>query len=155
MKKQTIRRKSLFDHINQITSVQQKTYFKKMSDEDKKTWSSFMVNRFLSMNPSWIELVNEVQQYDLPPEILYKLYTDILPKKKIWLKYVKGRKQMVEYPRWALEIISNHYQVNFRESKEYIEMFLLTEGGMYELAELFSKYGTEPKEIKKLGLPIQ
>ena len=38
---------------------------------------------------------------------------------------------------------------------EYIEMFLLTEGGMYELAELFKKYGTEPKEIKKLGLPIQ
>jgi hypothetical protein len=114
-----------------------------------------MVNRFLSMNTSWLELTNEVQRYDLPPEILYKLYTDILPKKKVWLRYVKGRKKMVEYPRWALEIVSNHYQVNFRESKEYIEMFLLTEGGMYELAELFKKYGTEPKEIKKLGLPIK
>jgi hypothetical protein len=34
-------------------------------------------------------------------------------------------------------------------------MFLLTEGGMYELAELFRKYGTDPKEIKKLGLPIK
>jgi hypothetical protein len=26
---------------------------------------------------------------------------------------------------------------------------------MYELAELFRKYGTDPKEIKKLGLPIK
>ena len=153
--KQTIRRRSLFDHINEITAVQHKTYWKKLSEEDKKTWSNFMVNRFLSMNTSWLELTNEVQRYDLPPEILYKLYTDILPKKKVWLRYVKGRKKMIEYPRWALEIISNHYQVNFRESKEYIEMFLLTEGGMYELAELFKKYGTEPKEIKKLGLPIK
>ena len=62
---------------------------------------------------------------------------------------------MIEYPKWALEIISNHYQVNFRTAKEHIEMFLLTECGMYELAELFGKYGTDPKEIKKLGLPIK
>ena len=157
MKKQQtiIKKKSLFDHINQITSVQHKTYWSKLSDEDKKTFSNFMVNRFLSMNPNWIELVNEIQRYDIKPEILYKLYIDILPKRKIWLKYVKGRKQMVEYPRWALEIVSNHYQVNFRTAKEHIEMFLLTEGGMYELAELFRKYGTDPKEIKKLGLPIK
>ena len=37
----------------------------------------------------------------------------------------KGRKQMIEYPKWALEIVSNHYQVNFRTAKEHIEMFLL------------------------------
>ncbi len=153
--KQTIRRKSLFEHINQVTSIQNKTYWKRISDEDKKTWSNFMVNRFLSMNSNWIELVNEVQQYDLPPEILYKLYIDILPKRKVWLKYIKGRKQMLEYPRWALDIISTHYQVNLQEAKNYAEMFLLTEGGAYELAELFGKYGVEPKEIKKLGLPIE
>ena len=153
--KQTIRRKSLFEHINQVTSIQNKTYWKRISDEDKKTWSNFMVNRFLSMNSNWIELVNEVQRYDLPPEILYKLYIDILPKRKVWLKYIKGRKQMLEYPRWALDIVSNHYQINLQEAKNYIEMFLLTEGGMYELAELFGKYGAEPKEIKKLGLPIE
>ena len=50
-----------------------------------------MVNRFLSMNSNWLELVNEIQRYDLPPEIQYKLYIDILPKRKVWLKYIKGR----------------------------------------------------------------
>ena len=84
-----------------------------------------------------------------------KLYIDILPKRKVWLKYIKGRKKMLEYPRWALDIISTHYQVNLQEAKNYAEMFLLTEGGAYELAELFGKYGVEPKEIKKLGLPIE
>lgn len=150
-----IKKKSLFDHINQITSVQHKTYWKKLSEEDKKTFNNFMVHRFLSMNPAWLDVVNEIQKYNLDSEILYKLYIDIIPKKKVWLKYVKGRKEMIEYPRWALEIISNHYQVNFRTAKEHIEMFLLTEGGMYELAELFRKYGTDPKEIKKLGLPVK
>ena len=38
MKKQQtiIKKKSLFDYINQITSVQHKTYWSKLSEEDKK-----------------------------------------------------------------------------------------------------------------------
>ena len=68
--KQVIRRRSLFDHIKEVTSIQHKTYWKKLSEEDKKTWSNFMVHRFLSMNPNWLELTNEIQRYDLKPEIL-------------------------------------------------------------------------------------
>ena len=75
-KKSLVKKKSLFDHVNQVTAVQNPNYWEDISDEDKKTWSNYMVNRFLSMNTSWLELTNEVQRYDLPPEILYKLYTD-------------------------------------------------------------------------------
>ena len=57
----TIKKKSLFDHVNQVTSVQNPNYWDEISDEDKKTWSNYMINRFLSMNSDWIELVNELQ----------------------------------------------------------------------------------------------
>ena len=79
MKKQQtiIKKKSLFDHINQITSVQHKTYWSKLSEEDKKTFSNFMVNRFLSMKMDWIEVVNEFQKYNLKPKELYKLYINV------------------------------------------------------------------------------
>ena len=69
--------KSLFDHIKQITDVQNPNYWSDISDEDKKSWSNYMVNRFLSMKMDWIDIVNEVQKYDLEPEIVYKLYTNI------------------------------------------------------------------------------
>ena len=49
------KRKSLFDHITQITKVQNPKYWEQPSEEDKKTWSNYMVNRFLSMKPEWIE----------------------------------------------------------------------------------------------------
>ena len=39
------------------------------------------------MNPNWLELVNEVQRYDIKPEILYKLYIDILQKKIMLINY--------------------------------------------------------------------
>ena len=41
--------KTLFDHIKQITNVQNQLYWDNITDADKKTWSNYMVHRFLSM----------------------------------------------------------------------------------------------------------
>ena len=103
-----VKKKSLFDHINQITAVQSPNYWEEISDEDKKTWSNYMTHRFLSMKMEWVELVNELQKYNLKPKELYKLYTNILPKGKQWLKYTKGRNQM-EHPNWLINVIANQF----------------------------------------------
>ena len=84
-----VKKKSLFDHIKQITDVQSHNYWDEISDEDKKSWSNYMTHRFLSMKMEWVELVNELQKYNLKPKELYKLYTNILTKGKQWLKYIK------------------------------------------------------------------
>ena len=68
----TVKKKSLFDHVNQVTSVQNPNYWDEISDEDKKSWSNYMINRFLSMKSEWTDLVNEVQKYPLEPKELYK-----------------------------------------------------------------------------------
>ena len=83
-------------------------------DEGIKYDTKVLVELIMKFFPDFRRCINEVQRYDIKPEILYKLYIDILPKKKIWLKYVKGRKQMIEYPKWALEIISNNLGFGIR-----------------------------------------
>ena len=152
-KKSLVKRKSLFDHINQITSVQNPNYWDEISDEDKKSWSNYMVNRFLSMNSDWMELVNELQKYNLQPKELYKLYTNILPKGKRWLKYVKGRNDM-DYPEWLINVVRNNDNCSRREAIEAVDMLMLTEGGMMELGELGRKWGIEEKKIKDAGLNV-
>ena len=148
-----VKKKSLFDHIKQITDIQNPNYWDEISDEDKKSWSNYMVNRFLSMKTDWIELVNELQKYNLQPKELYKLYTNVLPKGKQWLKYTKGRNQM-EHPNWLINIVANHEEISKKEAVEYIDMLMLTEGGMLELGELSRKWGIEEKRIKKAGLNV-
>ena len=106
MKKIIIKKKSLFDHIKQITSVQNADYWNTLSEEDKKSWSNYMVHRFLSMKMDWVELVNELQRYNLKPKELYKIYTNILPKGKQWLKYIKGEKKM-QYADWLVNVVAN------------------------------------------------
>ena len=148
-----IKKKSLFDHINQITSIQNPNYWDDTSDEDKKSWSNYMIHRFLSMKMEWIELVNEIQKYNLQPKELYKLYTNVLPKGKQWLKYIKRRNQM-DYPNWLINIVTNHEEISKKEAIEYIDMLMLTEGGMLELGELAQKWGIEPKKIQDAGLNV-
>ena len=152
-KKSSIKRKSLFDHINQITKVQNPKYWEQISEEDKKTWSNYMVNRFLSMKPECIELVNELQKYNLEPKELYKLYTNVLPKSKQWLKYTKGRNDM-DYPEWLINIVRNKDESSRKEAIEAIDMLMLTEGGMMELGELGRKWGIEEWKIKDAGLQV-
>ena len=148
-----VKKKGLFDHIKQITDVQSPNYWDEISDEDKKSWSNYMVKRFLSMKMEWVELVNEVQKYNSQPRELYKLYTNVLPKGKQWLKYIKGRNQM-EYPNWLINIVTNHEEISKKEAVEYIDMLMLTEGGMLELGELSRKWGIEENKIKKAGLNV-
>ena len=143
--------KTLFDHIKQITNVQNQHYWDNITDADKKTWSNYMVHRFLSMKTDWIELVNELQRYNIEPKSLYKFYTDILPKRKVWLKYIKRRKQM-EYPQWVLDIVSKDYQVSLLEAKSYVDTYMMSEGGKLELREILLKYGADQKEVEKLNL---
>ena len=147
----TVKKKSLFDHVNQVTSVQNPNYWDEISDEDKKSWSNYMINRFLSMKSDWIDLVNEIQKYPLEPKELYKVYTSILPKKKQWLRYIKGDKKM-KHPKWVYEIVAKHLQCSMREANDAVEMFEISTGGQSELADILFKYGVEDKEVRKLGL---
>ena len=146
-----IKKKSLFDHIKQITDVQNPNYWDEISDDDKKSWSNYMVNRFLSMKPEWITFVNDVQKYPLQPKELYKVYTDILPKKRQWLKYIKGDKKM-KYPNWVYEIVAKHLECSMREASDAVDMYEISTGGQSELKDILMKYGKTEDECRKIGL---
>ena len=146
-----VKKKRLFDHIQAITSQQHPDYWDEISDDDKKSWSNYMVNRFLSMKPEWITFVNDVQKYPLKPKELYKVYADILPKKRQWLKYIKGDKKM-KYPIWVYEIVAKHLQCSIRESNDAVEMYEISAGGQAELKDILMKYGKTEQECRKLGL---
>ena len=52
--------KTLFDHLKAITQYQDPNYWEKLSDADKKTWSNYMVHRFLSMNLDWVDIISDL-----------------------------------------------------------------------------------------------
>lgn len=141
---ETKKAKTLFEHLSGLK--EKKTPWESLSVMDKKSFEPFMVNRFLSMNMEFLELVNELQMYtigQLSPKDVYKLYLDILPKKKSFDKYIKGKGDE-KYNDKVLDYLSRYFEVSYREVKDYLEIL-----SKDEVIQIISKFGIEEKEIKK------
>ena len=147
--------KKLFDHLNALTAEQDPDYFKKLTEEDIKSWSNFMINRFLSMKPEWVELIASLQPLTqtLEPEQMYKLYINILPKGKQYLKYTKGKADE-KYESFLIDLIIKEYQCSERHAIEYIEILYSTREGRENIKYICEKYAIPKKEITKLKLKI-
>lgn len=139
--------KSLFDHIKGVTF--RKTKWEELSDEDAKSWSNYMIARFFSMEPEFVEVINEFQTYSngiLSSKDYYKLLLDILPKKSIFLKYIKSKHKM-EIESEILSIFCNHFELGRNEVYEYIRF--LKENNQQELIDILKQYGTPEADITK------
>ena len=147
--------KSLFDHIKAITNEQNPDYWTTLDDGDKKTWSNYMIHRFLSMNKDWIQVLSEIQPYTqvLEPQQLYLALTGLLPKGRHYLKYTKG-KYDAKYEGWLVELIIKEFTCSKKEALEYLEIFYATKEGRENIKYICEKYGTEKKLITKLKLKV-
>jgi len=147
--------KSLFDHIKAVTQFQDPKYWDKLEDDDKKTWSNYMVHRFLSMNPDWIEVLSEIQPYTqvLEPKQLYLALIGILPKGRYYLKYTKGKKSE-KYESWLVDLLINEFMCSTKEAEDYCEILYSTKEGKENIKYICDKYGIDKKQITKLKLKI-
>jgi hypothetical protein len=147
--------KKLFDHLNAITAEQDPNYFNKLTEEDIKSWSNFMINRFLSMKPEWVELIATLLPLSqtLEPEQMYKLYINVLPKGKQYLKYTKGKAED-KYEEFLVELIKKEYLCSERQAIEYLEVLYASREGRENIQYICERYGLTKKEISKLKLKI-
>jgi hypothetical protein len=147
--------KSLFDHIKAITSEQDPKYWDTLEESDKKSWSNYMIHRFLSMNSDWIEILSEIQPYTqvLEPKQLYLVMIGLLPKGRHYLKYTKGKNDN-KYESWLIDLIKVDFQCSKKEAEEYTEILYSTREGRENIKYICEKYGIDKKQITKLKLKI-
>ena len=107
---------NIFDHLKNITT-QKGPY---LGDEG---WNNYMINRFLSMDPDYVEVVNIVQKntWQMKGEYLYNLYRDLIPKQYKFLKYIKSAHKS-DYAAEEIEAVQLYFEVSKKEAKQYIDM---------------------------------
>ena len=138
---------TIFDWLKEITT--NKTPWSSFTEGQQESFNSYMVHRFVSMYEGYTEVANYDQRIPYPEkEKTYKYYYHMLPKKNVFLKYVKSsRKKSNEQ---LLQHIANHFTISLGEAEEYIE--LLKKAGVEQILE---KSGVDEKEIKKLLKEVQ
>ena len=136
---------TIFDWINQILVT--KKHWDEFTEDEQKKFSPFIINRWLSMDKDFLEIVNYFQKYSigtLEPREVYKWYCDMLPKGKRFNKYIKGKKDK-KYNTELIDIMVQHFECSKSQVKDYLDLIAKD-----ELIEILEKYGMNEKTIKRL-----
>ena len=132
----------IFDWLKQITYEKQS--WDSFTEEDKTSFNPYLIHRFLSMNPEYIEFVNLIQNIPYTEkEKIYKLYLYMIPKKNMFLKYIKSNRTKTKEE--LLQHLASHYECSLREAYEYYHMHHSD-----TIKNILKKRGVDDKEIKKL-----
>ena len=137
---------NLFSWINELFVG--KRNWDTFSDADKKKFSPFMVNRYLSMNDDFLSFVNYFQKYTIeimPRKSVYQFYCKLLPKKKTYLKYLTGNKYKIDDT--VVECLIKYFEVSKKQALEYYRLM-----DKKDLKLLLKKFGKSDKEIKDMGI---
>jgi len=136
---------TIFNWINEI--LVSKKHWNEFTEDEQKKFSPFIINRWLSMDKDFLEIVNYFQKYSigtLEPREVYKWYCDMLPKGKRFNKYIKGKKDK-KYNTELIDIMVQHFECSKSQVKDYLDLIAKN-----ELMEILEKYGMNEKTIKRL-----
>jgi len=129
------------DWINHFTVL--KTPWNSFSKDEQKTYLPFITNLWLSMDPTLIEIVNEVQKQQVPNRDHYNFFLTNLPKKKRWFQWIKAKKK--EYSKDVIDKLAAYYSVSSREILD--SLCVLDE---LKIIKILQQTGLPEKEITKL-----
>jgi hypothetical protein len=96
------------------------------------------------MEPHYIELVNYIQKipHDKKHQI-YSIYREMIPKRKVWLKYVGAKKKTQN--KTVAEYVAKYFECGIGEAEEYMD--ILREEGV---RGILYRMGVDDKEADKL-----
>lgn len=133
---------TIFDWLKEITT--NKTSWASFTEDQRESFNSYMVHKFVSMYEGYTEVANYGQRIPYPDkEKTYKYYCSMLPKKNVFLKYIKSSKKKPSNS--LLQYVANFYTISLGEAEDYL--YILKKEGIEHILE---KSGVDDKEIKKL-----
>ena len=112
-----------FDHIKNLHT--KKRHWEDFNDEEKKSFNVFIINKALSMNPSYLGIVNMIQNFTGLNQILsqkevFNIYFNLLPSKFRFYKWIKGEKNKKDKEK--AEYLAMHFKVSTREAYDYLKI---------------------------------
>ncbi len=132
---------NLFDWLNEITYT--KRDWSSFTEEQQSTFSPYIIHRYVSMYIGYIDIANVAQKLPMTEnEKIYTIYKTMLPKKKMFLKYIKNQKKK-NYQELA-EYIAEYFECSLGEADHYIDIL------GKDVEDILWKMGISEEESKKI-----
>ena len=105
---------NLFDWLNEITYT--KRDWNSFTEDEQSSFSPYIVHRYVSMYYGYVDIANIAQKLPMTEsEKIYTIYKTMLPKKKMFLKYIKSKNKKSN--KELLQYISEYFKCSFRRSR--------------------------------------
>ena len=138
---------NIFNWLKEITV--NKSDWGSFTEKQKEEFIPYMINRFLSMNEYYIDLVNVVQKIPYTEkEKIYNTYKSLIPKRNVYLRYIKGSSPT--YPQKLLEHIAGYVKCSQTEAIDYIPLL-----GKENIKNILISNNIEKKEVTKLTQKVK
>ena len=118
-----------------------------LNDEEQKSWNTFIINRALSFNSDYLDIINNLQPHtggQLTPAEIFKYYQGMLPNNFRFKKWIKGKKEKKHNPQ-LLTLLSKHFECSCNQAEDYLNLMKKK-----DLKTLLTSIGLQENEIKKL-----
>lgn len=133
---------TFFNTLNHLM-LKTKTW-DQLSETERNDINVWSLHRFISMYSPYIELANVVQRIPLTEkERIYRTYYSLLPTKKVYLKYIKGKSEKISND--LLDKITFYFSCSSREAKDLLMII-----SKDSLKQILQELGVDDKEITKL-----
>lgn len=143
-----IKQKTIFDILNDLTF--NKVSWEDQSESDQKKFQMWMINRWFSMHPDYLEVIAECQPTTdlLDVKTYYKFYLDLLPKKKFFTKYIKNQSEKEGKFGKVIGFLADKLQMSKDESEGCLDVLMELPSGMVEIKSFIKLYGYDDKRVK-------
>ena len=134
-----------FDYLKLVHN--KKVKWEDLNEEEQKSWNTFIINRALSFNSNYIDIVNNVQPHtggQLTPAEIFKYYQNMLPNNFRFQKWIKGKKEKKYNPQ-LLALLSGYFECSCKQAEDYLNIIKKK-----DLKTLLNSIGLQEAEIKKL-----
>ena len=133
---------TFFNTLNHLM-LKTKTW-DRLSETERNDINVWSLHRFISMYSPYIELANIVQRIPLTEkERIYRTYYSLLPTKKVYLKYIKGKSEKISND--LLDKVTFYFSCSSREAKDLLMII-----SRDSLKQILQELGVDDKEITKL-----
>ena len=134
--------KNIFEWLNELTY--KKSSLDSFEENAWENFNAYMVHRFVSMYQGYVEIANLAQRFSpTDKKGIYSFYCEMLPKKKMFLKYLKTKTK--QNTKEILTPIVKYFECSFNEANEYVNLL-----SKDDIKDILIKLGTDEKEMKKL-----
>lgn len=142
--------KNIFNHLEDIIQRKDKNYFDNLTDKEKKDYSIYMMQRFMSMKYEYVSFISYIDKFTniLSKKNYHRLLCALIPKKgSFYIDYIKKDKKEKEGKNidWFYDMIKEYYQVSIRWAIEYYKL-MNSEDKEY----LLDYFGSDKKKRKMI-----